>query len=117
MRKDAYIPAPSRKATRLVVHTPRIRIIAMSINGTSLRSSTSTQAVVSATPAASRPRVLGEPQPHVIVSEIAMSMQQKPAVISTAASQLTRPGTRTGDSGTKRQVQKAAATVTTSGIQ
>ena len=68
-------------------------------------------------PTASRPSVLGEPHPHVVVIEIAMSTHQKPAVISAAASQLTRPGTRTGDSGTNRQVQIAAATVTTSGIQ
>ena len=30
---EAYMPAPSRKAVRLVVHTPRIRIIVMSISG------------------------------------------------------------------------------------
>ena len=57
------------------------------------------------------------PSPRLIVSEIATRTQEKPKVISAAASQLTRPGTRTGDSGTNRQVQIAAATVATSGIQ
>ena len=40
-----------------------------------------------------------------------------PIVISAAASQLTRPGTRTGDSGMKRHVATAASTIATSGIQ
>ena len=41
---DAYMPAPSRNAARLVVHTPRIRIIVMSISGLRLRISTAIQA-------------------------------------------------------------------------
>ena len=48
---------------------------------------------------------------------MAISTQEKPAVISAAASQLTWPGTLTGDSGMNRQVQIAAMTVTISGIQ
>ncbi len=48
---------------------------------------------------------------------MAISTQQNPTDISAAASQLTRPGTRSGDSGTNRQVQIAAPTMTTSGIQ
>ena len=116
-RNEAYMPAPSRNATRLVVHTPRMRIIAMSMSGSSLCSSTMIQAAVVARPKASSPIVLGEPQPQVIVSEIAMSTQQKPTDMRAAASQLTRPGTRTGDSGTNSWVQIAAARVTISGIQ
>ena len=38
------MPAPSRNAVRFVVHTPRIRIIVMSIRGDALRSSTATHA-------------------------------------------------------------------------
>jgi 2-polyprenyl-3-methyl-5-hydroxy-6-metoxy-1,4-benzoquinol methylase len=60
---------------------------------------------------------LGEPQPHVVVSLIAISTIEMPRVISAAASQLMRPGTRTGDSGMNRQVANAAMTITISGIQ
>ncbi len=40
-----------------------------------------------------------------------------PTVITAAASQFTRPGARTGDSGIQRHVQAAAITMTISGIQ
>ena len=40
-----------------------------------------------------------------------------PPLISAAAGQLIRPGTRTGDSGTNRHVHTAAATISTSGNQ
>src|ERR1700729_2942773 len=103
---DAYMPAPSRKAARLVVQTPRMRIIVMSTSGFLLRVSTKIQ-----------PRVFDEPQPHVVVSETASSTTEMPIVISAAATQLTLPGTRTGDSGIKRQVATAASTVATSGSQ
>ena len=112
---DAYIPAPSRNAARFVVHTPRIRIIVMSISGSLLRTSTAIQATETARPTASRPSVFGEPQPQVVVSLIASSTIEMPIVIRAAASQLTRPGTRTGDSGMKRQVATAAMTVATAG--
>lgn len=91
--------------------------MAMSISGSALRTSTATQAAHPSSPTASRPSVRAEPQPQTVVSEMATSTQQNPTVISAAAHQLTRPGTRTGDSGTNRQVQIAAATITTSGIQ
>lgn len=100
-----------------LVHTPRMRIIAMSISGLSLRTSTRTQATHPTIPTASRPSVLAEPQPQLVVSEMAISTHTKPVVISADASQLTRPGRRTGDSGTNRHVARAAITVTTSGIQ
>ena len=61
--------------------------------------------------------VLGEPQPQVVVSEIAISTIEMPAVIRAAASQLMRPGTRIGDSGMNLQVATAAMTVARSGIQ
>jgi hypothetical protein len=114
---DAYIPAPSRNADALVVHTPRIRIIVMSTSGLRLRTSTAIQATETVTPTAIRPSVLPDPQPHVVVSEIAINTIDMPAVISAAASQLTRPGSFTGDSGMKRQVASAARTVGISGSQ
>src|SRR2546421_324853 len=69
------------------------------------------------TPAASTPSVCAEPQPHTVVSLIATSASEMPVLIRTAAGQLTRPATRTGDSGTNRHVQNAAATISGSGIQ
>src|ERR1700727_75894 len=96
---DAYIPAPSRNAARLVVHTPRIRIIAMSIRGSRLRSSTATHAAHTAKPAARSPNVLGSPHPHTVVCAIAISRADIPALISAAAVQFTWAGERTGDSG------------------
>ncbi len=89
----------------------------MSIRGSALRASTTTQAAQIARPAPSRPSVRAEPQPQTVVSLIATSASDMPALINTAAGQLIRPGTRTGDSGTKRQVQNAAGTISSSGIQ
>ena len=96
---DAYMPAPSRKAARFVVHTPRMRIIVMSISGLALRISTAIHTHDTASPAAINPSAFADPQPHVVVSEIASSTTDMPTVIRAAASQLIFPGTRTGDSG------------------
>ena len=96
---DEYRPAPSRNAARFVVHTPRIRIIFMSTSGTRLRSSTVTQSAQNSSPNPNMPSVFGEPHPHTVVWAIAISTPQMPTVINAAASQLTRPGERTGDSG------------------
>src|SRR6202046_3736449 len=114
---EAYIPAPSRNADVLVVHTPLMRIIVMSIKGLSLRTSTAIQATETAMPTASRPSVLGDLQPQLVVWLIEISTIAMPIVIKVAASQLMRPGTRTGDSGMKRQVAIAASTVGIKGIQ
>ena len=99
----------------MVVQTPRTRIIVMSISGLSLRTSTRIQARMKRTPTRVRPNVFAETQPQVVVSLIASSTAERPIVISAAASQLTRPGVRTGDSGTSRQVATAATTIATSG--
>ena len=107
---DAYMPAPSRNAARLVVHTPRMRIIVMSISGLlAAHLDRDPDARDDEARRASRPSVFGEPQPQVVVSLTATSTVEMPIVISAAASQLMRPGTRTGDSGMKRQVATAAS--------
>src|SRR6266566_6151321 len=106
---DEYMPAPSRNATRFVVHTPRIRIIVMSISGVRLLASTATQTIETMTPRRMRPSVLDDPQPQVVAWLIASSTVEMPTVISPAASQLTRPGTRTGDSGMNLHVATAAS--------
>src|ERR1700749_2612098 len=93
---DEYIPAPSRKAARFVVQTPRMRIIVMSISGFELRTSTGTHSTVTAMPTASSASVLAEPQPQLVVSEMASSTIEMPIVISAAASPLILPGLRTG---------------------
>jgi len=100
-----------------VVQTPRIRIMFMSIRGCSLRASTTTQAAHTRSPSASRPSVFGEPQPQVVVSLTDRRTAEIPPLISAAASQFTRPGIFTGDSGMYRQAQNAAGTITTSGSQ
>jgi len=68
-------------------------------------------------PSRVRPIVLADTHPHSEVWLIASSTPERPSVISAAASQLTRPGVRTGDSGTRRQVATAATTIATSGSQ
>ena len=60
---------------------------------------------------------LGEPHPHVGASLTPRSRATSQPDRSTAASQLTRPGVRTGDSGTNRWAQTAAIKVMMSGIQ
>src|ERR1700677_1728785 len=114
---EEYMPAPSRNAARFVVHTPRMRIIVMSTSGLLARTSTVIQTSEIARPTAIRPSARADPQPHVVVSDTAIRTVDMPIVISAADSQLMRPGTRTGDSGLKRQVATAASTVAISGIQ
>ena len=83
---EAYMPAPSRKAAAFVVHTPRRRIIFMSISGSRLRASVRIHRPVTAIPASSRPIVFGEPHPHTLVWLIASNCAESPTVISSAAS-------------------------------
>ena len=116
---DEYMPAPSRNAARFVVHTPRMRIIAMSISGSALRDldrgSTASETI---SPAAISPSVLAEPQPHTVVCEIAMQdrrdadrhqRRREPVDLGRESA--------TGDSGMNRHVATAATSVATSGIQ
>ena len=60
---------------------------------------------------------LGEPQPHDGASLTATSRATSHAESRIAASQLIRPGVRTGDSGTTRWVATATTATTTPGIQ
>src|ERR1039458_4951595 len=102
---DAYMPAPSRNAARLVVQTPRIRIIVMSTSGSRLRTSTAIHSDENTRPIANRAIVLVPPHPQTVVCAIAIRTQQMPRLINTAATQLTLPGERTGDSGIYLHVQ------------
>ncbi len=77
-----------------------MRIIAMSMSGSRLRTSTTIHTTQTRRPAASRTRVFVEPHPQVVVSLIAIRTRLTPTLINPAATQLMRPGTRTGDSGT-----------------
>src|SRR5438128_10146692 len=89
----------------------------MSIRGCELLTSTATQAAQMTTPTINSPSVFAPPHPHAVVSLTAIKTSVMPVLINTAAGQLMRPGTRTGDSGTNLQVQIAAATIRTSGSQ
>ena len=91
-RNHAYSPAPTRKAARLAVHTPRTRIIVMSMSGLLLCSSTSIHTLQAARPNARSTSVFGPVQPQVVVWAIAISTADRPALIRAAAVQFTRPG-------------------------
>jgi hypothetical protein len=97
---EPYIPIPSRKAARLVVQTPRMRIMCMSTSGSLQRSSLMIQSSTIPAPAATSPSVLTEPQPHVVAWLTPTSRAESPTVIRVAPSQLIRPGVLIGDSGT-----------------
>ncbi len=88
----------------LVVQTPRIRIIRMSTSGVVERDSLRTHNASSTSPAAMQPSVFHESQCQFAVSLTATSTAERPNDISAAPVQFTRPGTRTGDSGTKKCV-------------
>jgi hypothetical protein len=97
---EEYIPTPTRKATRLVVQTPRRRIILISTSGSRARVSTTTHAVSRTTPRTMSASVFGEVQPQVVVSLVAIRTAVSPSDIRIAARLFTCPGTLTGDSGT-----------------
>ena len=114
---ELYIPKPISSVARLTVQTPRTTIIFMSTSGSLERDSARTQAASSTSPIANRPITLGEVQPQVGAwlkpSRMATSQPDR----SDAPSQFTRPGLRTGDSGTNSHVATSASSTATSGIQ
>src|SRR3954471_19022434 len=114
---DEYIPTPTRNATRLVVHTPWMRIIRMSTSGSGELTSSRIQKPSTTMPTAIPVRVLPEPQPQVLVSLIEISTITRPADISAAAFQLMCPGDLIGDSGTNTWVAMVATMIATSGSQ
>src|SRR4051812_30345237 len=97
---DEYIPKPSSSATVLVVQTPRMRIIFMSTSGSALWVSLYTQAASTSSPDSITTSVSADSQPQLGVLLTAISTAPRPTAISSALTQFTRPGTRTGDSGT-----------------
>ena len=60
---------------------------------------------------------VGEPQPQLVVWLMPTSRQTSQPESRNAPSQLTRPGTLIGDSGTKNTVAIVATTTSTSGSQ
>src|SRR4051795_2316893 len=106
----------SREA-RLEVHTPRKRITLMSTNGSDERSSVRTQKASTPADVAMRPQKRIDPQPQFCPSLTASKRPPRPSESSSAAYQLTRPGLRTGDSGTIAQVAMKAAPSVSNGIQ
>nr|WP_262414573.1 hypothetical protein [Streptomyces sp. ST1015] len=101
-RKDqiAYMPAPNRRAARLVVHTAGSRMILRSMRGLAARDSAYSQAAARTAARPRSPRTRAEPQPQVPAwlsgSRSATSHPDR----STAPSQLTFPDALLGDSGT-----------------
>ncbi len=101
----------------MAVHTPRTRIIVMSMSGLLLCSSTSIHTQQTASPNPRSASVFGLVQPQAVVWAIAISTADRPVAIRAAAVQFTLPGERIGDSGMKRQAQAAATSMIGSGIQ
>lgn len=87
----------------------------MSTSGESLTVSLRTHTASRRKPAASSASVLPASQCHVGLSLTATSTAPRPADINAAPVQLTRPGTRTGDSGTNRWTATVVATMGISG--
>src|SRR4051794_3223960 len=115
--KDENIPAPSRTAARLTVHTPRRPIISMSTSGLDDARSLRTQAAVKSAAATISPSTRVEPQPHAEPSLTASNRQTSHADSRTAPDQLTAPDVLTGDSGTKKCVETIATTMPARGNQ
>ena len=114
---DEYIPKPSRSATALVVQTPRIRIMRMSTSGWSERDSLRTQNEEQHDPDRDQAdRLRREPVPG---RRLADGDQHggEPGRHQRRPAQLTRPGTRIGDSGTKTWINTVAITIGISGSQ
>ena len=114
---ELYIPNPIRKPARLVVQTPRSRIICMSTSGQRDLASTRIHTTASTAAATRRPIVRAESQPQRGASLIATSRHTSQSVRRTAPAQLTVPGARMGDSGTISMVAIAVTEITTNGIQ
>lgn len=79
------MPTASSRPARFVVQTARIRIIRMSTSGVRERSSTATQPASTARPAATRPSVRTDSQPHDGACVIASRTPVSPADSSSAA--------------------------------
>ena len=115
--KVAKVANPTKPATRLVLQTPRRRIISMSIIGTGTRSSVRTQITTSRPERASRPRVRPEAQPQSLPSLRAMSRAISQPASSTAGVTGSRAGVRTGEEGMKTRAATPAIAVATIGSQ
>ncbi len=75
-----------------------------STSGCTARASNRPHNGVISTAAANSPHVRGEDQPHAEPFETATSRQTRIAVSPSAPGMSNRPGARTGDSGTTRQI-------------
>jgi hypothetical protein len=114
---ELYIPNPSRNPARLVVQTPRMRIIPMSTSGLGDLVSVQIHTTATTTPTAMSPSVRADSQPQLGASLIATSRHTSQSERSAAPVQSTVPGARTGDSGMISIVATTETAVTASGIQ
>src|SRR5215218_5396074 len=114
---EPNIPKPTSIAVRLVVHTPRRRIIRMSTSGWSTRVSHQAQTTSTTAAPSIRPTVRAESQPQLLPSLTASSSAASPVESSPAPAQSIFAGARTGDSGTYRRVATTEAATTTNASQ
>ena len=103
------MPKPTSSVAMFVIATVGWRSISMSTSGWGVRRCSQTQKARTTTPTANRPSVRGSPQPHSLARAIASSGATRPTASTSAPRTSTRPGVRTGDSGTKSSIMIAAA--------
>jgi hypothetical protein len=108
-RNEPNMPKPTSSVATLVISTGGLSSVGMSASGCSVRRSTATHTASTAAPAASSASVRGLPQPQSLAREIAISGIARPAPSSAAPRTSTRPGLRSGDSGTHSCVATAAS--------
>ena len=106
--KEPNIPKPTSSVATLVISTVGWRSISMSTSGCGVRRWSMTQRLRITAPAANSPSVRGSPQPHSFAWAIARSGALRPKASTIAPRMSTRPGVRTGDSGTKISIAIAA---------
>ena len=113
---ELYIPAPTRKAAALTVQTPRIAHhlhVDQRLGGALLVGHPQRRG--GRRPPRAGRRCGGRPSPTSEPSLMPTSRQTSQPESRNAPSQLTRPGTLIGDSGTKNTVATVATTTRTSG--
>ncbi len=104
------IAEPISRVEMLVVSTGRRASVLMLISGSRVRRSKNTNPTSTIRPAAISPSVRPEPQPQSAPREMPISSEARPAARIAAPARSTRPGVRTGDSGTNRCVVIVAST-------
>ena len=106
---EPNMPKPTSTVAKLVIATVGWRSISMSTSGSGVRRCSQTQKLRITAPTTNRPSVRVSPQPHSLALAIASSGAVSPRPSTIAPRTSTRPGVRTGDSGTNSSMKTAAS--------